>query len=106
MRNESGITPQGRAVLLKSYQPERAHSVIALPPGVAENGMALESRATVIEIGPTCWHDEPRPRCKVGDKVLVSNFAGKIVHGTLDGEIYRLVNDRDIYATIEEKSNV
>ena len=103
MKNESGVTPKGRAVLLKSYQPERTASVIALPPGVAENSMALEARAVVIEIGPYAWHDEPGPRCQVGDKVMVSQFAGKIVRGTLDDELYRLVNDRDIYATIEEK---
>lgn len=101
--NKSGVTPVGRAVLLKSYQPERAQSLIALPPGVAENGMALEARAVVIALGPHVWHDEPSPRCKVGDKVMVSQFAGKIVRGTLDEELYRLVNDRDIYATIEEK---
>lgn len=102
--NNSGITPKGRAILLKSYQPERATSLIALPPGVAENGMALEARAIVIECGPHAWHDEPSPRCKAGDKVMVSQFAGKIVRGSLDDELYRLVNDRDIYATIEEKS--
>lgn len=105
MKNESGITPAGRAVLLRSYQPERAHSVIALPPGVVENGMALEARAIVIEIGPTAWHDEKAPRCKVGDKVMVSQFAGKILRGPLDDELYRLVNDRDIYATIQEKQS-
>lgn len=103
MNNESGITPQGRSVLLRSYQPERAASVIALPPGVVENSMALEARAVVVEIGPTAWHDEPRPRCAVGDKVMVSQFAGKILRGPLDDNLYRIVNDRDIYATIQEK---
>jgi co-chaperonin GroES (HSP10) len=102
--NKSGITPVGRAVLLKSYQPERAASVIALPPGVVENSMALEARAIVIEIGEHAWHDEPGPRCDVGQKVMVSQFSGKLVRGPLDDELYRLVNDRDIYATIEEKS--
>lgn len=103
MTNKSGVSPRGRAVLLKSYQPERAASLIALPPGVLESGMALEARAVVIAIGPHAWHDEPGPRCDVGEKVMVSQFAGKIVRGSLDDELYRLVNDRDIYAVIEEK---
>lgn len=99
--NNSGIRPVGRAVLLKSYQPERASSVIALPPGVQENSVALEARATVVAIGPYAWHDEPGPRCDVGQKVMVSQFAGKILRGPLDDELYRLINDRDIYAVIE-----
>lgn len=103
--NKSGVTPVGRAVLLKSYQPERASSIIALPPGVQESSMALEARAIVIAIGPHAWHDEPGPRCAVGDKVMVSQFAGKIVRGPLDDELYRLINDRDIYATIQEQAS-
>jgi len=103
MKNNSGIEPVGRAVLLKSYEPERAHSLIALPPSVMENNVALEARAIVIEVGPTCWHDEPRPRCEVGDKVLVSKFGGKVLRGPADGELYRLVNDRDIFARITKE---
>ena len=101
--NKSGITPCGRAVLLKSYQPERKSSVIALPASVQQNDLALEARAEVIAIGPTAWCDEPRPRCKVGDRVMVAQMAGKILLGPLDDQWYRLINDRDIYATIEEK---
>ena len=101
--NKSGVTPVGRAVLLQTYQPERKASIIALPPSVMQNDIALEARATVIAIGQHAWHDEPTPRCQVGDRVMVAMMAGKLVQGPLDDQWYRLVNDRDIYATIEEK---
>jgi co-chaperonin GroES (HSP10) len=102
--NKSGLKPLGRAVLLKSYTPERAASIIALPPSVQENSVVLEARAVVVEIGEHAWHDEPSPRAFVGDKIMVSQFAGKLVRGPLDDELYRLVNDRDIYAKIEQEA--
>lgn len=60
-----------------------------------------EQRAVIVEVGKYAWHDEVEPRASVGDKVLVSKFAGVLVKGTADGEQYRLVNDRDIFAAIE-----
>ena len=49
-----------------------------------------------------CWPDEPQ-RAFVGDKVFISKMAGFIAKGTLDGELYRFVNDRDIFAAIVQE---
>lgn len=103
MENKSGIHPVGRAVLVEPYEPERADSVIVLPPSAKERGTMIEQRATVVEIGPHAWHDEPGPRCKVGDRVLVSAFAGYSAIGVLDNKNYRFINDRDIFALIGDK---
>ncbi len=99
--NKSGLRPLGRAVLVKPYVPERVASVIELPDFVEAQSSSLEQRVVIIEIGPTSWCDEPAPRAKVGDRVLVSKFAGHMAKGTADGEQYRFVNDRDIFAAIE-----
>lgn len=99
--NKSGIVPLGRAVLVKPYEPETGSSLIELPDFVKQQSQIIEQRAVVIELGIHAWHDEPAPRALVGDKVLVSKFAGHMVKGTADGEQYRLVNDRDIFAKIE-----
>lgn len=99
--NESGLKPLGRAVLIKPYEPEKVSSVIVMPDSVQENHAMLEQRAIVVEVGPNCWPDEPQPRAKVGDKVLVARFAGFMAKGTKDGLQYRFVNDRDIFAAIE-----
>lgn len=103
MSNESGLKPAGRAVLVKPYEAERISSIIELPDSVKANNAMIEQRAIVVEVGATCWHDEPEPRAKVGDKVLVSKFAGHMAIGTKDGKQYRFVNDRDIFAIIEEE---
>lgn len=101
MSNPSGLRPLGRAVLVKPYEPERQSSVIVMPDSVNESQMMLEQRAVIVALGENCWCDEPSPRAKVGDKVLVARFAGYMAKGTSDKEQYRLVNDRDIFAAIE-----
>jgi co-chaperonin GroES (HSP10) len=102
VENKSGLHPAGRAVLVKPYQPDRQDSIIALPDSVRLNQQVLEQRAIVIEIGPSAWMEESVPRAVVGQKVLVSAYAGYMAEGIKDKEQYRFVNDRDIFATIEE----
>lgn len=101
MSNDSGLRPLGRAVLIKPYDPEAKGGMLVLPDSVAEKDALINQRAVVVEIGPHAWHDEPAPRASVGDKVLISRFAGFLAKGTADGEQYRFVNDRDIFARIE-----
>lgn len=100
MENNSGLFPLGRAVLIRPYTPERQQGLIQLPAEVQGRAQMLEQRAQVVAIGPSAWHDEPQPRAKIGDKVLVSKFSGYMAEGTLDNEQYRFVNDRDIFAAI------
>jgi len=104
MSNKSGLRPLGRAVLIQPYEPEIKKSMIVMPETVKERTTMVETRAVVIEVGPVAWDDEPEPRAKPGDKVLISKFAGAMVVGTEDGVTYRLVNDRDIYCAIEVTS--
>src|SRR5690606_25890577 len=101
--NESGVKPLGRAVLVKPYTPERREGMIIITEDILQRDQMVEQRAIVIEVGKFAWHDEPEPRALAGQKVLVSKFAGYMVKGTADGEQYRLVNDRDIFAAIEQE---
>src|SRR5882757_212763 len=113
MRNESGLRPLGVAVLVRPYvldQPE--HSVIAIPAHVQSAAAAVDNRATVIAIGESAWKDEGHwkpilwgfwrrwvqvDRAKVGDKVLITKFAGFTATGPSDENVYRIVNDRDVF---------
>jgi len=108
MSNTSGLDPRGVAVLIKLYEPERKGSQIVLPESVQGRLSMVDNRAVVVAIGPNAWHDEPSPRAAVGEKVLVTKFAGFMAKGPLDGEMYRLVNDRDIFCAVtdEEPSHV
>lgn len=107
MENNSGLAPRGVAVLIKPYEPERRGAQIVIPENVQGRMAMVDSRAIVVAIGPSAWHDEPTPRAMVGDKVLVSKFSGFMAKGPKDGEVYRLVNDRDIFCAIthEESDN-
>lgn len=107
MTNPSGLDPRGVAVLIKLYEPERKGSQIVIPDSVQGRLSMVDNRAVVIAIGPNAWHDEPSPRASVGEKVLVTKYAGFMAKGPKDGETYRLVNDRDIFCAIthEEDEN-
>lgn len=105
MMNKSGLKPLGRAVLVEPYEPEVKKSVIELPETVRERTAMVETRAVVLDVGPAAWDDERTPRAMVGDKVLISKFAGVMVKGITDGKTYRLVNDRDIFCRIEDEAH-
>ena len=104
MRNKSGLAPLGRAVLVEYYEPERKESVIVIPDNVKDKTTMVEQRAVVVEVGPACWPDEP-PRARVGDRVLISKYSGYAAIGPADGQRYRLINDRDIFARITFEEN-
>lgn len=105
-RNTSGLKAVGVAVLVEPYEPEIKRSVIVIPDTVGDRTKMAETRAIVVDIGSSAWHDEPRPRAAVGDKVLISRYTGILVRGTADGKYYRMVNDRDIYCQIEKEEQV
>ena len=96
--NTSGLKPLGRAVLCKPYTAEVKKGLIEIPKGVADRRDMIDQRVRVVEVGPACWPDEA-PRAVPGDLVLVATLSGFTDSGemTLDGESYRLVNDRDIF---------
>lgn len=99
--NTSGLVPLGRAILIAPYEIEKEYKgLIELPDAVKGRDALIEQRATVVAIGNSAWDDEKEPRAKVGDKVLVTKFAGYMALGPLDGKQYRLINDRDIFARI------
>ncbi len=100
LANPSGLDPRGVAVLVRPLDVKPKGSMIELPPGVKDRLTTLENEVVVIAIGPSAWHDEPAPRAKIGETVLVTKFAGFMVKGPKDGVPYRLVNDRDIFCAI------
>lgn len=103
MLNESGLTPLGRAVLVRMVELEEFQAkTILIPEQVRRNSATMEQRAEVVKVGGEAWADEKEPRAKEGDKVYITKFAGFVAVGPKDGKLYRLVNDRDIFCRIEE----
>lgn len=97
--NQSGLAPLGRAILVEPFEPERRASVIALPDSVLETERMLDVKVRVIELGPECYPEEA-DRCKPGDVVFIAKLSGFKARGPKDGKMYRLVNDRDVFALI------
>ena len=104
MINESGLEPVGRAILVTTYEPERKLGLIVVPETLQDRARMAEQRAVVIAVGPLAWEDEGVPRAVIGDKVLITNFAGMLVKGTKDGKPYRIINDRDVFCKIVEEA--
>lgn len=104
MINTSGVHPRGRAILVSPYEPELTTGVIVLPESVRDGIRTIEQRAVVVEVGPEAWKEESQPRAIPGDRVLISAFSGFMAGDrvTKDKQQYRIVNDRDIFAVIEE----
>ena len=101
MSNPSGLIPKGRAVLVRVEDlQEKARSII-IPENVRSSTAMIETRARVVAIGPACWPDEV-PRATVGELVLIAKMAGTSALGPKDGVLYRFINDRDVFAGIEE----
>jgi co-chaperonin GroES (HSP10) len=113
MKNQSGLHPVGRAILVRVYEAEKKEGLIKLPEFVKESSSVMEQRAEVIAIGARAWEDEGHPvlrlfglkqhRAKPGDKVFVTKLAGFVTRGPADGQLYRLVNDRDIFCRITDE---
>lgn len=105
--NTSGLRPRGHAVLVRPYEePKRKDGLIALPDHVKERHQLLEQKAVVIEIGSEAWKDEKAARAVPGDIVLIAQFSGHMATGPKDGQQYRLINARDIFAVVEPADGV
>lgn len=115
-KNLSGLEPAGRAVLVRVQEVEKKQGLIQIPENVKESSSVMEQRATVIAIGARAWEDEGHPvlrflgirqkRAQEGDAVIITKLSGYVTRGPADGQLYRLVNDRDIFCRItKEKDN-
>lgn len=67
---------------------------------VAQDTLA-QTRGVVVSIGEHAWHDEPSPRCKVGDRILFRQYAGQILADVEGPDKYRVINDKDVYGVLE-----
>ena len=91
------IQPLGERVVIKMLESEETtKSGIVLPGSAKEKPQIAE----VIEVGPGGFVDgkEVKMEVKVGDKVLISKYAG--TEFKLDGEEYTILSQSDILAVV------
>jgi co-chaperonin GroES (HSP10) len=106
MSKESGITPRGHRVLvLPDEIDEKSEGGIYLGTATQLDREQMgQTDGIVIEMGPNAYNDQVSPWCSVGERVIFAKYSGLMRKGN-DGKTYRIVNDLDIVATIEEKGN-
>lgn len=119
MTNESGIHPCLDRVLIKPDDIEEVTAGgIVIPTNVGELHAMAQSIGTFIEAGPDAYSHYTEvsedssgrsvvtrgykgPAAKPGDRVAFAKYGGLQVEGK-DGKTYRLMNDEDVTAVVEE----
>jgi co-chaperonin GroES (HSP10) len=59
--------------------------------------------ARVVAIGPCAYADygDGTPWCRPGDLVMICRYSGDDLDDIEDGEIYRVINDKDVMSVYE-----
>lgn len=98
----------GDRVLILPKDLTREHSIegsnlkIALAYGDLENAHKMASQeGTIVDIGPEAWSEYKQPWCKVGDKVVFAQYAGKFVTDPESKINYIVINDIDVQVRVE-----
>ena len=91
------IQPLGERVVIKMLETEETTKSGIVLPGTAKEKPQI---AEVIEVGPGGLVDgkEVKMEVKVGDKVLISKYAG--TEFKLDGDEYTILSQSDILAVV------
>lgn len=104
--NNSGIVPLDVRVLVKPDKvEEKTKGGIILPDQHKDQQKWATVKGTLVAVGTNAWIEAsasngfipPKP----GARVLFAKYGGVNLEGT-DGDEYRIMNDEDIVAKLEE----
>jgi len=105
--NTSGVRPLDNRVLVKPDPVEEVtKGGIILPGQHTEREAMAQIRATLVAAGVNAWAEAaatseafapPEP----GARVLIAKYGGILIKGD-DGEEYRIMNDVDVTAVLQE----
>lgn len=100
-----GITPVGARVLILPDEIEtKTKSGIITTHGIqVQREEMAQVDGVVVSMGSLCFHDQPEPWCKIGDRVIFGKYSGILREGN-DGRTYRMINDLDIVAVLTEQN--
>lgn len=122
--NKSGITPSGNRIIIKPDDVERVtEGGIIIPDAQADAHQGAQSIGTLVAVGPDAWSHltekvyrliegnmrlvelrtkgYSEPFANVGDRVAYAKYGGLAVVGE-DGEQYRVMNDEDLTAKVND----
>src|SRR5690242_6460341 len=99
--NTSGIHPTGRTVLVRLDPiPRMSEGGIEMPQEIIDRDNLAQIRGNLIVSGPSAFKDGEHLFLEPGSRVIFRRYAGEPVDGN-DGLSYRIMNDKDIYATVD-----
>jgi chaperonin GroES len=101
LKNKSGIYPTLDRILVKPIVLPKKVGMIEMPDTVLETHMDAQMEGILVDVGPDAWSDYQGPAAVVGERVAFARYGGQRLWGT-DGEQYRLLNDRDVTAKLDE----
>lgn len=101
MENPSKLKPVEYKVLVKPDKVDEMIGSIFIPPSERSRQQLAEVKSTLVAVGGNAFSDWQIPIPEPGQKVYIAKYSGIVVKGE-DGEEYRLCNDKDIAAIIEE----
>nr|ASN63704.1 co-chaperonin GroES [uncultured virus] len=97
------VKPAGHRVLVKVDEVEEVSAGgIIIAHDNKNRVKAAGVVGTLTKIGPSAWKDfsDGKPWASEGDRVLYAQHAGYTVD--VDGVTFRMMNDEDIVAIVEE----
>lgn len=103
MTNSSGIQPVEYKVLVKPEKVEmKTEGGIYLPDSTQEKEKFAVVKGRLVAVGANAFTEPNWLRCpQIGDLILFDRYSGSFVEGA-DGEEYKLINDKEIGAIINE----
>ena len=100
------IKPTEFKVLIKPDRVEgQTRGGLYLPDSARDKQQFAVDRGEIIDIGEGFFRDLPGPVPKVGDRVIFNRYAGSLINMENEDRSrtdYRLINDKDICAILEE----
>lgn len=104
-KNTSGLVPAGHRICVLPIEKERkTESGIVLTDAYADREDMAQIEAIVVAVGPSAWGDQKISGqwARPGDRVLIAKFSGLYWSGP-DGRKYRVINDLDVVAVINNE---
>ena len=100
--NSSGIHPQGDRVLVAVEEIEEITAGgILIPTPEKDKHEQAQMAGVLVDHGFDAWSDYAKPFASIGQRVMYARHGGIELVGK-DGSKYRIMNDTDITATLDE----
>ena len=104
--NPTGIRPVEYKVLIKPDAVNgKTSGGILMPENAIERQEAIRDTGILVDASEMAFSDWKGRKPELGDRVVFSRYAGSIYQHDKTREKFRLMNDKDICAIMEETGN-